>query len=238
MKRKALIIGNSGNSDEYLEGVEKDINNYKNFLKSPIGGAWYNDEIVISLDETKEDILQKISKIREEMNDFVFILFSGHGSYSLNRECRKLYIYDDSIYENNLLYLASKQITIMDTCAGVEDDLLKESAMMDSIIALEHHKDNTVYRILYESEIENSPRQQVILYSSSIDESSGDDSELGGYFAYNLLKVARRNIENILDTRKAYLYAKKIVQNKTNNEQNPQCKCSRSNNILPFSIKG
>jgi len=36
MKRKAIIIGNSGDSNnpkEYLEGVKKDVKNYKSFLQ-------------------------------------------------------------------------------------------------------------------------------------------------------------------------------------------------------------
>ena len=67
-------------------------------------------------------------------------------------------------------------------------------------------------------------------------ESSNDDSELGGYFAYSLLKVAENNTQNILNSKEAYHYAKIIVQKQTNNEQNPQCKCIKSDNILPFSL--
>ncbi len=36
IRRKALIIGNSGdknNPKEYLEGVKKDVDNYKHFLQ-------------------------------------------------------------------------------------------------------------------------------------------------------------------------------------------------------------
>jgi len=250
MKRKALIIGNSGdknNRKEYLEGVNKDVKNYNNFLQSNIGGAWDSNEIVVSLDETKDQLLKKISQIKEESNDFIFVIFSGHGGYSLYKECRKLYIYDknssiydnyDFIYEEDLLYMADKQITIMDTCADVEDDLLKESMTMDSMIAHESYSnDRFYYRIQYENVIKQSPRQQVVLYSSSINESSNDDSELGGYFAYNLLKVAKRNKNSILSSKEAYFKAKDIVQAKTNNEQNPQCRCIKSEKSLPFSIK-
>jgi hypothetical protein len=56
MKRRALIIGNTGeNSDnEFLGGVEKDVNNIHNFLLSNIGGKWNNDEIIKSLDDSKK----------------------------------------------------------------------------------------------------------------------------------------------------------------------------------------
>ena len=40
MRRKALLIGDFGSKDSYLSGVEYDLNNYANFLKSLRGGAW------------------------------------------------------------------------------------------------------------------------------------------------------------------------------------------------------
>ena len=209
MKRKALIIGNSGAPEEYLEGVKKDVQNYYKFLKSNIGGKWHEDEIVISLDETKEQVLKKVENIKKENNNFIFLLFSGHGSYSRWKECRKLYLYDDFIFENEIIHIANKQITILDTCAGVEDDIPIHSTeiTMESINA--KYKTFKDYRRIYERAIMDCPNQQVILYSSSIDETSQDDSELGGYFAYNLLKVAINNKEEILNSRLAYLLAKK-----------------------------
>lgn len=239
MKRKALIIGNSGdknNPKEYLEGVKKDVSNYNSFLQSGIGGKWYDHEIVLSLDETKDQVLKKISTIKQEHNDFVFILFSGHGSYSSWKECRKLYLYDEYLYEDDLTYLAHKQVTILDTCAGVENDLLTES--MESF-AMDNafRKALTDYRKKYEDEISKCPKQQAILYSSSINESSNDDSELGGYFAFTLLNVAKENKQDVLSCKEAYFYAKKIVQKKTNDEQNPQSKLIKSDDILPFSLK-
>jgi len=240
MKRRALIIGNSGNNNnpkEYLEGVKKDVANYHKFLKSNIGGNWYEQEIILSLDETKKQVINKIEKIKNENPDLLFVLFSGHGSYSKLYECRKLYLFDEHIYEKDLTYITDKQVTILDTCAGIEDDLILDSiTMMESKASFEDYKTPKNYRILYQNAVMQCPSQQVVLYSSSIDESSQDDSELGGYFAYNLLKVAQNNKQEILNSKEAYFYAKKIVQEKTKKEQNPQCSCIKSEKILPFSI--
>lgn len=236
MKRKALIIGNSGNPGEYLEGVQQDVNNYKQFLLSNIGGEWYDDEILVSLDETKTQIEDKISALGKGKYDFVFILFSGHGSYSTLKECRKLYIFNDPIYENQLLHLAPRQITIIDTCANLEHEQITES--MEAFVERLTFKAMLIdHRKRYEDAILACPIQQVVLYSSNINEASGDDSELGGYFAYNLLKIARANEKNVLNCREAYLHTKSIVQVQTSNKQNPQCKCIKSPDILPFSIK-
>ena len=123
----------------------------------------------------------------------------------------------------------------MDTCAGIEEDMLHmtmESFNIDSIRKLRSN-----YRTIYEEEIRKCSNQQVILYSSSIDESSGDDSELGGYFAHSLLTVAEYNKKELLSSREAYMNAKEKVQDKTKNRQNPQCKCIKATTTLPFSIK-
>ncbi|HIP26197.1 MAG TPA: caspase family protein [Flavobacteriaceae bacterium] len=240
MKRKALIIGNSGdknNPKEYLEGVKKDVHNYNTFLQSNIGGKWYQHEIVLSLDENKNQVLKKIEDIKKENNDFIFILFSGHGSYSSWKECRKLYFYDDYIFEDEFINIAKKQLTIFDTCADIENDLILDSAGLESRASLNKYESVKDYRKIYENEILKCLNQQVVLYSSSIAESSNDDSELGGYFTYSLLKVAKKSNQNVLSSKEAYFYAKKIVQERTNNEQNPQCKCIKSENILPFSIQ-
>ncbi len=239
MKRIALIIGNSGdkkNPDEYLEGVEKDINNYKKFLLSSIGGLWYENEILASLNETKEQIQKKIITLKENKYDFVFILFSGHGSYSSFKQCRKLYIFDDFIYEEQLRNLSSRQIIILDTCAKIEEDFVisTESGLLSENYNL--IKGHVNFRENYEKAILSMPEQEVILYSSSIDEYSRDDTELGGYFAYNLLVSAKQNTKNVLSCKEAYSYAKDIVQKKTHNKQNPQGEFIKTSNILPFSL--
>jgi hypothetical protein len=234
MTRKALIIGNSGDKNNYLEGVQQDVENYKQFLLSKIGGRWYENEIVVSLGETKIQIENKIATLKNGGYDFVFILFSGHGSYSSSKECRKLYIFDDSIYEDELTYLAPKQITILDVCAGIEHELLTES-----MEALDQHlifKAMLIdYRKKYENAILGCPEQQVVLYSSSINENS-NDSELGGHFVYNLLRVAQVNKQDILSSREAYLSAKEIVQYKTKRTQNPSAQFIKIGNVLPFSL--
>jgi len=240
MKRKALLIGNSGNKnipDEYLAGVAIDIENYKKFLLSKYGGLWYEEEIITSLDETKEQIQKKILRLKEDNNNFIFILFSGHGSFSELKDCRKLYIYNDFIYENNLTYLAPKQITILDTCADIETNslLLGMEALNESYIFNEKLT-NLDYRKKYEEAIIASPEQQVILYSSSKGESSGDSTESGGYFSYNLLQVALNNKKPILSSKEALNYAEKIVQDKTKLKQNPQGEFIKTSNILPFSL--
>ncbi|MEA3522766.1 MAG: caspase family protein [Campylobacterota bacterium] len=239
MKKRALIIGNAGNEDEFLLGVSKDVNNYKRFLLSNIGGNWYESEISISLDETKKEVEAKIRQVKNEKNDFIFIVFTGHGSYSRLKQCRKLYINYDYIYESDLLHSSNKQITIIDTCAGIEDDLLLE-INMESYTADSIRKNASIdNRIVYENDIRQCLRQQNILYACDIDETSADTSK-GGLFSYHLIETAKNNkFEQILDTQKAYIKTDYLVQSDPRTKQNPQYFNScRSYKRLPFSVKG
>lgn len=238
MKRKALIIGNTGNEDEFLLGVSKDVNNYKKFLLSNQGGKWYDNEIYTSLDETKQEVEAKINKIKNEYNDFVFIVFTGHGSFSQLKKCRKLYINDDYVYESDLIYSSKKQITVIDTCAGIENDIsvenLFESTAMDSfrnIASLNH-------RQVYENDISQCLDQQNILYACDIDESSADTSK-GGLFSSYLIETAYKNTTlSILDTQSTYIKTEQLVQSDPRTKQNPQYfNSSRYSKKLPFSIK-
>ena len=90
MKRRALLIGYSGHdlADGYLEGVCNDLVNYKKFLQSLNGGAWLDSEITLIQDTTLENIETTIKNIKDEHNDVVFCVFSGHGAFDENIRCR------------------------------------------------------------------------------------------------------------------------------------------------------
>ena len=47
MRKKILILSNPGRegAENYCEGVKRDVDNYKQFFLSPVGGNWYESEI-------------------------------------------------------------------------------------------------------------------------------------------------------------------------------------------------
>jgi hypothetical protein len=47
MSRKALLIAHSGNGEDRLPGVFKDLERYQKFLHSPMGGLWGDEEISV-----------------------------------------------------------------------------------------------------------------------------------------------------------------------------------------------
>ena len=66
MKRRALLIGCPGKGNDFLPGVKKDIENYKEYLKSNNGGKWYDDEIISLYDSSLSSIGSSLHKIKME----------------------------------------------------------------------------------------------------------------------------------------------------------------------------
>lgn len=234
MKKHALIIGCSGFNLNFLPGVKKDVDSFKFFLISNTGGAWYDNEITSLYNCSLIKINNTIAKLKTELNDFVFLVFSGHGEYSIKHNCRKLYVTDkEYIYESDLLDLSNKQITIIDTCAG-EEDIMTES--IKKISSLESHTDNKyIYRELHETYIKRCSPQEIILYACDINESSIDETN-GGLYSSNLIKAAELSKED-LNPLQAHNIASEIVIAKSKRKQNPQYISSvRFGPKLPFSL--
>jgi 4-hydroxy-3-methylbut-2-enyl diphosphate reductase IspH len=79
MNRKVLLISNPGESgaDNYCEGVNKDVENYKQFLLSSEGGAWYSNEIVHLERPFVYQVEEELEKIK--FTDYSMVIFCGHG---------------------------------------------------------------------------------------------------------------------------------------------------------------
>ena len=151
MKRKALLIGPEY-SDSPLTGVQNDISEWKRFLKSSIGGGWYDEEILVAPYNgtylSKELFFTLLCKVHEA--DYIFIAFSGHGTMRpvynkfLSIEESQTYIYindNDCICEWELIPKGKdKRCTIiLDCCRTIEAEtngLIKE-ASVESVSNLE-----------------------------------------------------------------------------------------------------
>lgn len=118
MKRKALLIGNTFG----LDGVTSDMNAWKNFLRSEHGGCWYEHEIITRTDMSCSDLRALLKVTKDELNDFVIVVFSGHGGV---RQDQVLYpnSSNETIMEYELKGLAPRQITELDCCRVYETAL-------------------------------------------------------------------------------------------------------------------
>ena len=240
MKRVALIIGSSGHPDEYLPGVEIDVKEYKKFLLSPWGGKWYKEEITILLDKKIFTVRVYLELVKKTCPDFAFVVFTGHGYYDPKREERVLMVGDKELYESELRGIALRELLIIDSCAGIEEEIYGEEIMLEGLRkTAAAHID---YRKIYENAIERCLPQEIIFYASSVDEYS-EDTERGGLFSKTLLGIAYNEeiykslSVNILSAPMAWKLASKIVAKKSGGKQNPDYLATvRSGKKLPFSI--
>lgn len=235
MKRIALVIGQSGDEDEFLPGVKVDVMNYRNFLLSPVGGLWYEEEIEISLNEDIYKVLLLIDDIREGHYDFAFVVFTGHGFYSAERRERGLWFGDYVLYESGLRDLAPYELLILDTCAGMEEKIVPEYFIPEYFKKTAALRD---YRDIYESALRQCDPQEIILYASSPGEYAADTAG-GGLFSKALLQVAYNNSEyEVLSALMAWKIAYEIVIEESRGKQHPYYYASvRSGRKLPFSIR-
>ena len=95
---------------------------------------------------------------------------------------------------------------------------------------------NKNYREIYNNEISKCHPQEISLYSSSINELSSTDEDLGGHFIHYLLKNGISNQIKNLDAIDTFKLAKEEM-NKDRRSQTPISSFPKSaNEFLPFSL--
>lgn len=239
MKRRALLIGSPGipGTKGYLEDMTKnDLNKIKNYLMSNTGGKWYEHEI-LSIDTNDiNEVKRHINRVKNESNDFVFCAFSGHGWYNGNRYSRVFEIGKNDLYESEFRQLSKKQLSIFDSCAEVyKPEIITESRKFEASISIEN-LDSKNYREIYNNEIIKCHQQDISLYSSSVDELSHTDEDLGGHFIHYLLKVGASNQIKNLDAIDVFQITKNKMK-KDRRNQTPSSSFPKSaKTFLPFSL--
>jgi hypothetical protein len=177
MKKKVFIIGN----DQGLPGVKKDIVNYKNFFKSPFGGSWLEEEIIVKINPIKKDLLFDIERLKFLQLDFIVIIYSGHGGH-IRETVLEINPFGEMIIESELKNIASRQITILDCCrsyAELISEELRAKTVSETITDI-------LVRQKYDRRILIAIPQQVSLYACSIGEIANDTNE-GGAYSKNLI---------------------------------------------------
>lgn len=184
MRRIALLIGNSNG----LEGVKKDLYDWRNFLVSISGGAWVKDEIKILMNPSKVDLLNFIGGIRDK-NDFAIVIYSGHGGYS-KETILEINENEEIVTETDLLNIAPKQISVFDCCRSLVTNLdcLNERQMYFASGGL--LPNIQVVRARYEERIKQAIDQQICLYACGVGETALD-TEAGALYIQELVSEAK-----------------------------------------------
>lgn len=235
MKRRALIIAsNDGN----IPGVDADANNLKDFLTSPTGGLWQNNEIQTLINPTL-DILNKQLDLLTTA-DYSFISFGGHGRFNTLTDQDEIFINKTHTISANMLYRgATKHTVIIDSCRNLYHPIktLKFEASASRSIAL----DSTVkHREVFDAHLRASANGIVKIKSCSKTESANDSSS-GGLYTYSLLMESKRKTSNIygnkvIDIKQAHELAKIKTLSESGFRQNPEIMHPRSEILFPFAI--
>lgn len=233
MKRKALLIGNTGG----LNGVALDVNRMAEFLKSHTGGAWFDNEIESLMNPRKASLQSSIQRIKALAPDYLVILFSGHGAHA-GQTILELNGAGETIEESALLKLAPRQLSIFD-CCRVGSEQVKKAISMDSLSFRESF--NPV-RERYDNRIMQSIPQQVRLYACAVGQSSYD-TPTGALYLTNLLASAQSLDSSAMfkSVELAHMEArgKTEEQAKNNGPQTPQAylpKCLTTQQLI-ISLK-
>lgn len=192
MNRIALLIEASqvlGLGD--LPGARKDVEDLKFFLKSPLGGAWDENEIKILRTPTKS--LLEINLSIAKSCDYVFIAFSGHGYHAKGKNINetRICLYGQQEISVNTLNCGSPKTTIViDACREVhliQEDLAATFAM-DALSKRMLYADRAAHKRLFDAAIAAAPMGAEYLYSCDLNEAAGESRE-GGYFTQALLRI-------------------------------------------------
>lgn len=242
MSRKALIISNPGEigAENYCEGVNKDVINYKDFLMSPQGGYWFENEI-ICLKRPSFEVLDSYMKSLNNI-DYTMIIFCGHG-YSYKDETIIELKNDCDVYADSLKNGAIKRTIILDCCRkgakSIDESIIHEYASLIQKSTM----DGMSARKYYDELISSCPNDVVVTYACDLNETAKDDSRKGGYYSYSLLQCARQWAEQSTFSKSyqsivtAHEQAAKITKVKSNYEQNPQIEKPKSTPYFPFVVR-
>lgn len=235
--RKAVLIGDNGSPSNFLAGVEVDIRNYNDYLKSPIGGSWKDSEIALLVGKTGTEVKNYISGLTE---DYVFVAYSGHGGYKRSSSSTVIELRGQDYPESILINTnCSWQLNILDTCRSI----IKEQPLVKGFSALNESlgtttSDTSAFFLKAFADVEKGLMK---IYSAGIGEAAVEEPNEGGLYTYNQLKVSidfgkTLGLGNYANINEVFNVTKPIVQRKSNNKQNPEFLAGRRRYFPPFAM--
>ena len=260
MRRKLYLIISDGGGNTPLRGVHIDKDNFLNFFKSPEGGAWKDDEILVFENNNFDLDILKINDLNARIDkkpiDFYLIVYCGHGFTDQHNQIFFQVRPDEHLQLNDLLGVVAKSrcLVIADSCRAKCH--LREGGRIAVLRMFSTSEDarNSVYadlcRKMYNDLIEATPStMQVVYFSNSYGETADENSRDGGVYCNELLTAAKRKREEFetLQRHNSNSYyatideihaeAAGMVVNKTHGRQHPEIYLnSRSRARLPFVV--
>ena len=246
MKRRALIIGNPGETgaENYCEGVNRDLENYPRFLQTAYGGVWNKHDIEILKRPRVQAVRDAIAKVRDA--DYSLVVFTGHGYHLQPRDSTILELKkDEEIDSAELRRGAAKQTLVLDCCRKVYRQVtIAERAIFKAMAAPTLHPQHCRY--YYNKQIEECFPGLIVINSCTVGQTAGDASDKGGWYSYSFIQGAEAWVENnsintdkeydVMSVVSAHGEACRRVSNLSGGRQDPQIEKPRSEKYFPFCI--
>lgn len=245
--RKALIIGAP---DEKIPGVNVDIENLKQYFRSPAGGLWYENEIKTLISPSSSEIIREINLLNA--NDYSLIFFAGHGYHSIERNRTILHINSRETLDSLELRVgAQKHSLILDCCRKQESErrLLKSVTEAMTLNFAEGQKLNpSECRKYFDQVISDCDGGIVVMNSCSINETAGESESEGGYYTSSLINSANAWAKNKLasidltknyatsSTQECHNAAVAQVKILSGGRQTPNFESPRAEKKFPFAV--
>lgn len=239
--RRSLLIA-SPTGSEYLHGAVRDIDNFREFLKSIAGGAWDDGEIVSLIDPKLSDV--KANLLNMQNADYAFITFAGHGYHvkdatqSETRICLSPY---ETCAVHELNPRNKRHFVVIDSCRGiVSADILEERRNAFAAVNAKAIIDREGARAAFDAAVTQAEEGRIVAYSCGINQSAGEVRQSGGIFSTALMGEAGRwalsaNPRAVLDVNSAVTAAKKVTYDR-NAPQMPELEAGRRLRYFPFAV--
>lgn len=188
MPRRALLICCPNTPGQTpLPGAQVDFETYDTYLRSRVGGAWTNQEIIPLVDEARQTVLDTVHTCHNM--DYVFVLFSGHGSHppaNPNPVASRVRLTGGMLTINQLDPGNGRCTIIVDSCrspgafAATTEQYLNENAVIAARATLRPQA--AEYREAFNLAITRCPEHTAYLFGCSVGQNAIDDPDHGGLF--------------------------------------------------------
>lgn len=240
MNRKALIVYCTDTNSGKLTGPKMDNENIRKYLKSDVGGQWYDDEIISLENPTIGKVRRCIANEFDDA-DYSFIVFTGHGCIDETDDQDYLEVADGDMPLSTLISPAPRQTLIIDACRGycshLSDSLQKSFSNL-----YEYFSGHPNTRIIFNRAVRQAEEGITVLYSASENQSSLDTNK-GGAYIYSLLSVCKNWEESVkdnyvyLDLKGAHEKACAYLKRHFITNQKPTMNMEKRNFYFPIAVK-
>lgn len=237
MKRFAYLLYNN----EGLQGVKKDVSDFRAFLESLEGGAWESTEILERPNPSALQVIADIAEIRRKNYDYVLLYYSGHGDWG--RGTNLVLKGNDIIPAKSVIGIASKQLSIFDCCRYIPPEASPEKRAFACDEALNSRNlKRQMCREKFDRLISEAKPQQVCLYACKVGEFAIATS-FGSLYTQTLLSTAKTlSTSNNADALYVHNICCPVVVNAASRLGRSQHPESEPNSAivsasLPFAIK-